>query len=75
MKKLIMEGYEDIRSLNHILLSRTKGIPMFLISTVLRYLDQIVTDADWCRTGLQEAEPGTVMRMNGIRIYRTGEKL
>lgn len=76
MKKLIMEGYEDIRSLNHILLSRTKGIPAALPEAlVLRHLDQIVTDVDWIRTGLQEAEPGTVMRMNGIRIYRTGEKL
>ena len=76
MKKLIMEGQEDIRSLNHILLSRAKGIPAAIPEAmVLRHLDQIVTDVDWIRIGLQETEPGTVMRMNGMKIYRTGEKL
>lgn len=63
---------EDITCVEHLLLSRYKGISTALPEAMLlRHLDAILTDVDLAVTGTSCAEPGKTTSVAGLgRLYR-----
>lgn len=63
---------EDVKCINHILLSRYKGISVAIPEAMLlRHLDAVITDIDLMISGTAATEPGKIASVSGLgRLYR-----